>query len=115
MTTINGVDFGIVAREAVEAARCVVGDPQAWRALRDIVANISDSLTADVRLIATRKLSGEFNEYDARIFIEDQKMVARIRLRSVAIIGLQKAEQVWNAVAAVFRRAIEAAIGWTIL
>ena len=115
MATINGVDFGTVVRDAVDAARGVVADPEAWKELKDIIKNVSDSLAADVRLIAKRKLSGEFNEADARVFLEDQKMVARIRIRSVAIIGLHKAEEVWNAVATVFRRAIDTAIGWTVL
>lgn len=62
-----------------------------------------------------RAANGEFNEDDARIFMEDQKVVARIRLRSLAIITLQIAERVWNAVATVFRSAINTALGWTVL
>lgn len=115
MTTINGVDFSKVSKDALEAARAVVKDEKTWASLKDIVSNISDGLTSDARLIAKRKQSGEFNEDDARVFIEDQKMVARIRIRSVAIIGLQAAEQVWNAIADVFRTAINKAIGWKIL
>ena len=87
MTTINAVDFRQVSRDAVNAARDVVLDVNAWKELKDIVRNVSDSLAADVCLIAKRKLTGEFNEDDARVFLEDQKMVARIRIRSVAIIG----------------------------
>jgi hypothetical protein len=115
MTTINAVDFRQVSRDAVNAARDVVLDVNAWKELKDIVRNISDSLAADVCLIAKRKLTGEFNEDDARVFLEDQKMVARIRIRSVAIIGLHRAEDVWNAIATVFRSAIQRAIGWTII
>ncbi|MDH3602402.1 MAG: hypothetical protein OEU26_22535, partial [Candidatus Tectomicrobia bacterium] len=64
---------------------------------------------------AQKKASGEYNENDARVFLEDQKMLARIRLRSVAIITLQLAEQIWNAVTSVFRTAINQALGWNIL
>jgi hypothetical protein len=115
MLTINGVDFSQVSKDAIEAAKAVVNNDSVWASLKDIIKNISDSLVNDAQLIAKRKLSGEFNEDDARVFIEDQKMVARIRIRSVAIIGLQLAERVWNAIAEVFRKAINKAIGWTVL
>jgi hypothetical protein len=41
-------------------------------------------------------------------------MLARVRLRSLAIISLQIAERVWNAIAEVFGKAINIALGWTI-
>lgn len=112
---INGVDFGLVARQAVAAARTAAGNPAIWNSLKDIIKNITDSLKADVQVIARRQLSGEFNEADAGIFMEDQKMVARMRIRSVAIIGLQLAEQIWNAIAQVFRAAIQTALGWVVI
>lgn len=115
MPTINGVDFSQVSKDALAAAKGVLNDENAWANLKDIIKNISDSLTLDVQLIAKRKLSGEFNEDDARVYIEDQKMIARIRIRSVAIIGLQLAEKIWNAIAEVFKKAIDKALGWTLL
>ena len=115
MAIINGVDFSTVAREAIAAAKSAANDPVAWKSLQDIVKNITDGLKADVPLIAKRKISGEFNENDAAVFMEDQKMVARIRIRSLSIIGLQIAENIWNAIASVFRTAINKAIGWTVL
>ncbi|MGH8564010.1 MAG: hypothetical protein ACREXW_07915 [Gammaproteobacteria bacterium] len=115
MPTINRVDFNKVAKDALDAAKAVANDENAWRSLKDIVKNISAGLTADVQLIAKKKSSGEFNEDDARVYLEDQKMVARIRIRSVAIISLQLAERIWNAIAAVFRSAINKAIGWNII
>lgn len=115
MTTINGVDFSLVAKGALAAAKAVINDETAWSELQDIIKNITDALSKDVQLIAKRKLSGEFNEDDAKVYIDDQKMIARIRIRSVAIIGMQLAERAWNAIADVFRIAINKAIGWTIL
>jgi hypothetical protein len=38
-----------------------------------------------------------------------------MRLRSVAIITLKIAEQIWNAIINVFNAAINKAIGWTLL
>jgi hypothetical protein len=111
--TINDVNFSDVAKQALEAAKAVVSDN--WDDVRDIVKNIADSLVNDVQFIAKKKLSGEYNEKDAKVFMEDQKMVARIRLRSLAIISLQLAEEIWNAIAAVFRKAIKTALGWTVL
>lgn len=115
MATINEVDFSQVSRDAIAAARVALNDENAWASLKDIIKNISDGLTKDVQLIAKRKLSGEFNEDDARVYIEDQKTLARIRIRSIAIIGLQLAERIWNAIADVFRKAINKAIGWALL
>lgn len=111
MATINGVDFGNVVDDAVKAAKAVVTDN--WDEVEDIVKNIAEALTNDVAFLAKKKASGEFDEEDARVFLEDQKMVARIRLRSVAIITLQLAERIWNAIASVFRSAIKTALGWS--
>ncbi|OGR28900.1 MAG: hypothetical protein A2X83_08365 [Desulfuromonadales bacterium GWD2_54_10] len=113
MTTINTVDFNKVIKDALAAAKGVVTDN--WAEIRDIVENIGKGLVNDVEFIAKKKLSGEFNNDDACIYLEDQKMVARTRLRSIAIISLQLAERIWNAVADVFRTAIQNAIGWTVL
>jgi hypothetical protein len=111
--TINGVDFSKVIKEAISSAKKVA--TQDWKEVRDIVKNIADGLAKDVEFLAKKKASGEFNQKDAGVFMDDQKMLARIRLRSVAIIGLQMAERIWNAIADVFRKAIKSALGWTVL
>ena len=114
MAVINGVDFSRTVDDALEAARAIVTNN--WDEVRDILRNIGEGLANDVAFIAQKKVSGEFNEDDARVFLEDQKMLARIRLRSVAIMTLQLAERIWNAVANIFRAAISQALGgWTIL
>lgn len=112
-TIVNDVNFDGVIAAAVEAAEAVITDN--WDEVKDIVKNIGESLTNDVSFVAKKKLSGEFNEDDAKVFLEDQKMLARIRLRSIAIITLQLAERIWNAIAGVFRTAINTALGWNIL
>lgn len=114
-TTINGVNFTQVGRDALDAAKLLLDDPATWKSLKDILQNVADGFTADVKFIARKKLSGEFNEDDARIYLEDQKTIARVRIRSVAIITLQIAERVLGAVLNVFRTAIRQAIGWTVL
>jgi hypothetical protein len=113
MTTINGVNFNDVVDDAVAAAKLVVSG--SWDEIADIVQNIGQSLSNDVSFLARKKLLGEFNEDDARVFMEDQKMLARIRLRSIAIITLQIAEKIWNAMAEVFRSAINTALGWVVI
>lgn len=114
-TTINGVNLSQVGKEALTAARVLLDDPATWKSLKDILQNVADGLTADIRFIARKKLGGEFNEDDARVYLEDQKTIARVRIRSVAIITLQIAERVLNAVLDVFRLAVQRAIGWTVL
>lgn len=110
---INGVDFDAVTKEAVAAAKNAATD--GWDQLSDVVENIGKSLTSDVEFIAKKKLSGEFDKSDAKIFLEDQKTVARMRLRSIAIVTLKIAERIWNAIVSVFNAAINKAIGWSIL
>jgi len=113
MTTINNVDFDKVTKDALKAAKIVVTDN--WDEVRDILENITKGLVNDVGFIAVKKVTGEFNESDARVFLEDQKMVARIRLRSIAIITSKIAERIWNAIAEIFRSAITTSLGWSIL
>lgn len=110
---INDVDFDLVTKDAIEAAKGIV--TEGWDQLADIVENIGKSIVSDVEFIAKKKASGEFDESDAKIFMEDQKTVARMRLRSIAIITLKIAERIWNAIVDVFNVAINKAIGWTIL
>lgn len=112
-TTVNGVDFEQVSVDALAAAKAVITNN--WAQVEDIAKNIAQSLVSDVVFLEKKRVSGEYNEGDAKIFMEDQKVVARIRLRSIAIIDLQLAESVWNAMANVFRTAINKAIGWTVL
>lgn len=113
MVKINDVNFDEVVKDALEAAKAIVTDN--WDEVRDIVENIAKGLANDAVFIAKKKASGEFNEDDARVYLEDQKMLARVRLRSVAIITLQIAERIWNAIAGIFRDAINTALGWTII
>jgi len=115
MASINGVDFSQVAKDALAAAKLAANDEGVWKSLKDVLKNVTNSLKADVEVIAKRKISGEFNENDAGVFLEDQKMLARMRIRSVSIIGLQLAENILNAIADVFKKAINTALGWTVL
>lgn len=115
MPKINKIDFDKVSAEALAAAKAVLDDDNVWKSLEDIVENISDGFVSDIKFIAKKKKSGEFNEDDARIYLEDQKTIARVRLRSVAIITLQIAERVLNAISEVFRKAVNSALGWTVL
>ena len=110
---INGVNFDDVTDEAIQAVKLAVSD--STDEIIDIVKNIGDSLKGDIAFVAKKKLNDEFDEDDAKVFMEDQKIVARMRLRSVAIITLRTAEIIWNAIVGVFNAAINRAIGWTIL
>lgn len=110
---INGVDFTVVTNNAIQAAKLAFAGGS--QELVDIVKNIGDSLASDIEFVAKKQLSGEFEEVDARVFLEDQKIVARMRLRSIAIVTLKIAEDIWNAIAKVFNAAINQALGWTLL
>lgn len=110
---INNVDFNVVTKDALEAVKTIATGK--WDELEDIVENIGKSIVNDIEFVAKKKASGEFEESDAKVFMEDQKIVARMRLRSIAIITLKIAEEIWNAIVDVFNTAINKAIGWTLL
>lgn len=112
MAKINGVDVGNVVNDALNAAKKVGASD--WSEIKDIAKHIADNMLADLKYIAKKQLSGEFDKFDAKIFLEDQKMVARVRLRSIAIITLKSAERILNAIAEVFQSAANKAIGWDI-
>jgi len=112
MTTINGVNFGEVLQEATNAARAAAsGD---WEQIKDIVDNVGKAIVNDIEHVAKQKANGTLDEYGAKIFMEDQRIVARVRLRSVAIMTAKLAEDVLNAMITVFQTAINTALGWTI-
>jgi len=109
---INGVDFDAVIKDAIKAAKAVADI--SWPALQDYVENIGRGIANDALFLKKKQDSGEFEEADARMFMEDQKIVARMRLRSLAIVTMQIAEDIINAIAGVFKSAINTAIGWEV-
>ncbi|RJF37922.1 hypothetical protein [Pseudoalteromonas gelatinilytica] len=110
MSKINGIEVGNVVKEALDKAR--LSGISNWNEIKDIAKLIADSMLNDLKFIAKKKATGGFDAFDAKIFLEDQKMVARTRLRSVAIITLQTAERVLNAITDVFKGAANTALGW---
>lgn len=110
---INNVDFDVVTKDAIKAAKDII--TEGCDELSDIVENIGKNIANDVAFVAKKQASGEFEESDAKIFMEDQRIVARMRLRSIAIITLKIAEDIWNAIVNIFNTAINKAIGWTLL
>lgn len=112
MAKLNGVEIGNVVKDALDAAQQVAqGD---WSELKGIVRNIADNMLADLKFIANEAKAGRIDRYGAKIFLEDQRTVARVRLRSVAIMTLQSAERILNAVIKVFQNAAKTALGWNL-
>lgn len=109
---INGVDFDTVMKDAIKAAKAVVDTD--WPVLQGYVENIGRSIANDTLFLKQQQDSGEFDEADARMFMEDQKIVARMRLRSLTIISMQAAEDIINAITGVFKSAINNALGWQV-
>lgn len=112
MPKLNDIDIGNVVKEAMTAAKET--GVSNWADIKDVVKHISDNMLSDLKYVAKKKLTGEFDEYDGKIFLEDQKMVARTRLRSIAIVTLKTAERILNAIVEVFRGAANKALGWDI-
>ena len=110
MTTLNQIDVGDVLKEALSSARNAAKD--SWPAVSELADNIARSILIDIEYIARQKVLGQIDEYGAKIFLEDQRMVARARLRSLAIVTLQLAEDIINAMLRVFNAAAQKALGW---
>ena len=48
----------------------------------------------------------EFEKEDAKLFMDGQKRVARMRSRPTAIITMKIAEEIWNTIVSVFNKAM---------
>lgn len=112
MTILNDTDIGDVLAEALTSARQAAQD--SWPAVSELADNIARSILIDIEYVARQKLLGQIDEYGAKIFLEDQRMVARARLRSLAIVTLQLAENIINAMLRVFNAAAQKALGWVL-
>ncbi|MBV2130818.1 hypothetical protein [Arsukibacterium indicum] len=110
MTTLNQIDIGNVLQEALASAKNAAKD--SWPAVSELADNIARSILIDLEYVARQKVLGQIDEYGAKIFLEDQRMVARARLRSLAIVTLQLAEDIINAMLRVFNAAAQKALGW---
>ena len=113
MSTINGVDFDAVGKQALDAVRVVL--VRNFDQASDIVESVVEAMERDVVFLAKKKASGELNEMDARDYMDQQRILLRMRLTAIPEIGLLAAQQAWNAIAGVFRSAILSALGWTAL
>lgn len=112
MTTLNNIDVGDVLADAMTSAKQAAKSN--WPEVSELVDNIARSILVDLDYIARQKLLGQIDEYGAKIFLEDQRMVARARLRALAIVTLQLAEDIINAMLSVFNAATQKALGWVL-
>ncbi|SNY52471.1 hypothetical protein SAMN06297280_2130 [Arsukibacterium tuosuense] len=112
MTILNNIDIGDVLADAMTSAKQAAKD--SWPAVSELADNIARSILVDLDYVARQKVLGQIDEYGAKIFLEDQRMVARARLRSLAIVTLQLAEDIINAMLRVFNAAAQKALGWVL-
>lgn len=112
MTILNNIDVGDVLAQAMASAKHAARD--SWPAVSELANNIGRSILIDLDYIARQKVLGQIDEYGAKIFLEDQRMVARARLRALAIVTLQLAEDIINAMLRVFNTAAQKALGWVL-
>ncbi|MBO9549506.1 hypothetical protein [Pseudomonas sp.] len=108
-TIINGVDLDAVLLEAINAAKTIIQSD--WPAIRAEVENLGRSMARDMIFLHQQQQAGTLSDNDIGLFLDDQKIVTRLRLRSIAIVTLQLAEAILNAMTAVFRSAIYRALG----
>ncbi|MEN5301290.1 hypothetical protein [Pseudomonas sp. TWI628] len=110
---INGVDFDRVTAEAITAARGIIRND--WPRLQACVEMLGRGMANDARFLKRQLEAGALDHAAARTFLEDRKIVARLQLRALAIITLQLAEDILDAMTAVFTSAINRMLGWDLL
>ncbi len=110
---INNVNFNAVLDGIITT---VTRENQTSREeIRRVIEHIGRDMFSDIAFINEKQKSGEYEENDARIFMDDQKLIARLRLRNLPSIDISQANRLWTVVADEFSFAISRAIGWQVL
>jgi hypothetical protein len=110
---INGVDFDRVTSDAINAAKSLVQND--WPKLQAFVETLGRGMARDALFLKSQLETGALDNAGARTFLEDRKIVARLQLRALAIITLQLAEDILDAMTSVFRSAINRVLGRALL
>lgn len=112
-TIINGVDFDVVTADAIKAVKAVIQAD--WPAVQSTIVSLGQRMASDALFVQRQLVDGKLDAAGAHALLQDQKIVARMHLRTVAIITLQLADAILDAMANVFKIAINRALGWDLL
>ncbi|WP_271273680.1 hypothetical protein [Aliamphritea hakodatensis] len=110
---INNVDFDSVLERIIASATLENGTAQ--EDVRRVIEYIGRDMFSDIAFLREKQQSGEYEEDDARTLMDEQKLIARLRLRNLPSLDISQANRLWTLVADEFSFAISRAIGWQVL
>ena len=112
-TIINGVDFDVVTADAIKAVKAVIQED--WPALQATVVSLAQRMASNALFVQRQLADGKLDAAGADALLQDQTIIARMHLRTFAIITLQLADAILDAMVNVFKTAINRALGWNLL
>ena len=86
-----------------------------WKEVKPFVEKESKSFVQNLAMIAKLKLQGKMSKEEALLHIQIQKNSYRTVLLAVEGLGLLAVENALNAAIGAIRKAVNTAIGWTLL
>ena len=107
------IDVSALAQEMLAAARGVL--KKRWPDIRDYATQEVKKIASDIAFIEAQVLEKKMTPEQAKLHLEIQKNAARTVLLASEGIGLLAAEEAINAVAKVAGKALNTAVGLTIL
>lgn len=110
---INNVNFQAVMDKVV--TQIVQEHLDSEEDMRKVIEYIGKDMFSDIAFLTEKQQSGEYEENDARVFMDDQKLIARLRLRNLPSVDTAQANRAWQVIADEFSFAISRAIGWQVL
>ena len=99
-------------KDCIAATKVALGAN--WKAAKELAKKSSKDLVNSAVMIQKMKIEGKITEEEAKQLIEEEKIVARIRLRSLVGIGLSGDEKAVNAIIGVLKGTANKAIGWEV-
>ena len=113
ITRLNETDFDALLQQAVSAAKGFV--VHGWSSIKEFVKkaakNVRDAGVSLSKMVADKTITHE----EAKLLLEDERILIRMQLRTVVGMALLTAERVLNAIIGVFRGALNRIVGFDLV
>lgn len=98
-----------ILEEAITAAKEAAGDE--WDDLSEYVEKSAKNLLSSGVMIAKLLAQEKINQDDARLLAEEERIVVRMQLRTIAGVTLLVAQNVINAIVGVISKTVNEVVG----
>lgn len=109
MDRLEAVELDEVVGEAITAAKAAAGND--WDDLSEYVEKSAKNLLSSGVMIAKLLAQGKIDQDDARQLAEEERIVIRMQLRTIAGVTLLAAQNVINAIVGVISKTVNEIIG----